>query len=164
MLQNQEKKIRFDATVAKKLKIAIIRTDYHKELIDSLEQYCIQTLIQNGVSESNITVFSAPGSWEIPLLAQKVAKSHQFDAIITFGIIVKGETYHFEMIANECAHALMQLSLDYSIPIAMEVLAVFDIQQARERADKNDKNKGIEAATAVLKALSGLKQIELSTE
>ena len=141
------------------MKIAIIRTDYYAELIDSLQLYCTETLISFGVQKNHITVFSAPGSWEIPLIAQEVAKSKKFDAIITFGVIVKGETYHFDLIANECARALMQISLNYSIPVAIEILAVYDIKQAKERTGKNDKNKGIEGATAVLKALSVLKQI-----
>lgn len=148
-----------DKKIAKLARIAIVRTDYHTELNDNLEEYCRKTLIHYGVLKENIKTFTAPGSWEIPIVAQAVAKSKKFDAIITFGIIVKGDTYHFDMIANECSRALMQLSLDYSIPIAIEVLAVFDMKEAQERAGKNKKNKGIEAATAVLKTLSTLKEI-----
>lgn len=156
MLQKQKTNVFFNKKANQKIRIAIIRTDYYKELINNLEDYCINTLKQHGVKGNNIKVLIAPGSWEIPLLTQAAAKSKKFDAIITLGIIVKGETYHFDMIANECARALMRLSLDYSIPIAIEVLAVNTLKQAEARAGNNDKNKGIEGAIAVLKMVTTL--------
>jgi len=101
-----------------------------------------------------------PGSWEIPLIAQTVAKTKKYDAIVAFGVIIKGDTYHFDMIANECTRALMQLSLDYSIPVAIEVLAVNNLKQAQERASQNEQNKGIEGALAALKTLQTLHNIK----
>ena len=160
MLKVQNKNTHFDKTFTKTIRVAIIRTSYYQDLNDNLEKYSRETLLAAGVGKENIQTFIAPGSWEIPLMAQTAAKSKKFDAIIAFGIIVKGETYHFEMIANESARALMQLSLDYSMPIALEILAVFDKNQATIRASDNDTNKGIEAANAVLKSLEMLKQIK----
>lgn len=160
MLKKQNTQIQIDKNITQNLRVAIIRTDYHKDLIDNLEKHCRKTLAAHGVDEVNIKTFVAPGSWEIPLMTQEAAKSKKFDAIVAFGVIVKGETYHFDMIANECARALMKLSLNYSIPVALEVLAVFDKNQAVERARDNDKNKGIEAAIAVLKSLETLKKIK----
>ncbi|MGI8419112.1 MAG: 6,7-dimethyl-8-ribityllumazine synthase [Candidatus Levyibacteriota bacterium] len=158
MLKTQTK-ANFDKTFIKSLKIAIVRTTYHREMVENLETYAKDMLIEAGLREKNIQTFIAPGSWEVPLLAQAVAKKGKFDAIIAFGVIVKGETYHFEMLANEVGRALMQLSIDYSLPIAMEILAVFDKKHAQERAGKNNKNKGIEAANAVLQTLQELKKI-----
>ncbi len=151
--------VQLDHKLNQKLKIAIIRTDYYQEWNDNLEQYCRQTLLEQRVKEENITTFIAPGSWEIPLVSQRIAKSKKFDAIVAFGVIVKGETYHFDMIANECARALMQISLDCNIPIAIEVLAVHNISQAEARASRNTHNKGIEGAFAVLKTLQTLRSI-----
>lgn len=159
MLKKQKIQSVIDKKTVESLRIAIVRTDYHKELNDNLEEYCIKTLLLNHVKRQNIQTFSAPGSWEIPLIAQAAAKSGKFDGIVTFGVIVKGDTHHFDMIANECARALMNISIEYSIPVAIEVLAVFDIADARARAGRNDNNKGIEGALAVLKALSVLKKI-----
>lgn len=153
MLKKESNKKLFDKQQTRDFRIAIIKTDYHEALVSLLEKHAIATLINNGVEKDNITSFTAPGSWEIPLLAQSAAESKKFDAIITFGVVVKGETYHFEMIANESARALMQISLDYGIPVALEILAVFDKKQAEERASDNDTNKGIEAANAVLQTL-----------
>ncbi len=156
MIKKQQQIKTYNKTFAKKLKIAIIRTNYHVELIDNLELYAKKTLINAGVVETNIQTFTVPGSWEIPLLVQKAAKSKKFDAIIAFGVIVKGETYHFDLIANEVARALMQLSLDYTIPVAFEVLAVYDKKHAEVRAGKDENNKGIEAANAALQMIHEL--------
>lgn len=159
MLQQLQKQITIDKIFAEKKRIAIIRTDYHNEMNTNLEKYARETLIENGVKEANIKTFSVPGSWEIPLMVQRVAETKKFDAIITFGIIIKGDTYHFDMIANEVGQALMQLSLDYSIPVALEILAVYKKEDAEKRAGNNEYNKGIEAATAVLHMLQELKKV-----
>ncbi|MBA3723364.1 MAG: 6,7-dimethyl-8-ribityllumazine synthase [Candidatus Levybacteria bacterium] len=159
MLKKHEKELHIQSINPEVVRVAIIRTDYHKELNDNLQKHAVQTLLKAGVKEENMQVFSAPGAWEIPYVVHAAAKSKKFDAIITFGVIVKGETYHFEMIANECARALMQISIDYSIPVAIEILAVFKKEQAEMRASDNDMNKGIEGAVAVLKALDVSNQI-----
>jgi 6,7-dimethyl-8-ribityllumazine synthase len=161
MLINQ-KAAAFDKKFAKKLKIAIIRTNYHEHLVNNLEAYARGTLLTAGVNEKNISTFSVPGSWELPILVQKVAetKKSKFDGIIALGVIVKGATFHFELIANEVTSALMQLSIDNHVPIAYEVLAVSDIKHAEERAGQNEYNKGIEAANAVLQIIHSLKQIQ----
>ncbi len=160
MRRKQITPVELDHNFTQKLRIAIIRTDYYHQLNDNLEQYCRRTLCEYGVKEKNIATFIVPGSWEIPLVSQRVAKSKKFDAIVAFGVIVKGETYHFDMIANECARALMQVSLENSIPLAIEVLAVHDVAQAKARASKNTHNKGIEGALAVLKTLQTLWSIQ----
>lgn len=159
MLKKQSS-LAIDKKFTKKLRIAIVRTNYHVELIDNLEFYARKTLIASGVAEANIQTITVPGAWEIPLLVQTAAKSKQFDAIIAFGVIVKGETYHFDMIANEVGRALMQLSIDYSIPVALEVLAVFDKKHAQARAGKNDHNKGTEAANAALQTLLAMNSVK----
>ncbi len=148
--------IPLDESFAKDLRIAIVRTEYHQQFNDTLEKHARNTLLQNGIVEDHIRTFVVPGSWELPLMVHKLADVEEFDAIIVFGVIIKGETYHFDMIANEVARSLMQLSLSYSIPIALEVLAVYNLKQAEERAGDDEYNKGIEGATAVLKQLQAL--------
>jgi 6,7-dimethyl-8-ribityllumazine synthase len=159
MLQEQQT-LAYDKKFTKKLKIAIVRPNYHTELVDSLEAFARGTLITAGVIEKNITTFRVPGSWEIPILVQKVAESKKYDAIIALGVIVKGETFHFELIANEVTSALMSLSIDNRLPIAYEILAVSDIRHAQARAGRDTNNKGIEAANAVLQTLLTLKRIK----
>ncbi len=160
MLINQ-KAAAFDKKFAKKLKIAIVRTNYHEHFVDNLETCSRSTLQTAGVLDKNIHTYRVPGSWEIPLLVQKIAESKKakYDGIIALGVIVKGATFHFELIANEVTSALMSLSIDNHMPIAFEILAVSDIKHAEERASQNEYNKGIEAANAVLQTIFTLKQI-----
>lgn len=134
---------------ASSLSFAIVKSAYHDELTQSMTDACIATLVSAGVPRDRIDTYEAPGSWEIPLLAQRALDAKPYDGIATFGVIVKGETYHFDMIANEVARALMDLSLRRDVPIALEVLAVMDYEQARVRAT-GEHNKGAEAAAALL--------------
>lgn len=159
MLQSQTI-IPFNKSFTRKLRIAIVRTNYYTDLINNLEFYARRTLTTAGVSEKKIKTFVVPGSWEIPLLVKKVAASKKFDAIIAFGVIVKGETYHFDMIATETASALMQMQLDYNIPVAFEILAVADIKHAQARANQDENNKGIEAANAALLTLQAIQAVK----
>jgi len=161
MLINQQAAT-FDKKFGKKLKIAIVRANYHEHFVDNLEAYAKGTLVTAGVAEKNITTFNVPGSWEIPILVQKIAESKKakYDGIIVLGVIVKGATFHFELIANEVTSALMSLSIENHIPIAFEILAVSDVKHAEERAGQNEYNKGIEAANAVLQTILALQKIK----
>ncbi len=143
----------------KDIKIAIVSSSFREEVSSNLENNCLTALKEKGLKNSQIDLFRVPGSWEIPLVVQKLAKKNVYDAIITFGAIVKGKTYHFEQIANECSKALMEISLQYEIPVIFEVLAVYDIHDAIERAKRKKENKGIEAANTALEMISILSKI-----
>lgn len=143
---------------AHKYKIAIVTSMYHEELNKNMEAACIKALIANGILEKNIQTFSAPGSWEIPMITERIAASKKYDAVATFGVIIKGETYHFDMIANECGRALMDISITYGIPIALEVLAVYNLSQAKKRTS-GEYNKGTEAGNALIQSLKTLQSL-----
>ena len=119
-----------------------------------LEKKCVETLMKNGIARGKITVAYVPGAFEIPLACQRLAKSRKYAALIALGVIIKGDTYHFELVANECARGVMQVMLAHDIPIIFEVLA-----GAREdmikRALDDEYNKGIEAARGAAQLLSG---------
>jgi len=142
------------------VKVAIVQSEYHSELNGNMTEYCKEVLLQNGILEKNILVYFAPGSWEVPLVVSKVASSGKYDAIVAFGIVIKGDTYHFEMIANEVARSLMEISVRNEIPVGFEVLAVNNLKQAEDRASRNEYNKGIEAGNAILLALNTLRSIK----
>ena len=134
----------------KHIRIAIISSSFRKNIAAALERNCIATLKKRGVLDSHIDVYRVPGSMEIPLIAKKLARKGAYDALIAFGAIVKGKTYHFEQIANECARGCMDVSLRYELPVIFEVLAVYDIKDATERATRVKENKGVEAAHTAL--------------
>ncbi len=135
--------------------IAIVTANYRKEVTDSMEAACLKTLIARGVVEGNITHIQIPGSLEIPLIVKKLAQKKTYDAIITFGVVLKGDTYHFEQIANETVRACMDISLEYGIPVIYEILTVYTIQQAHDRALA----RGKEAAETALKMIDVLYEI-----
>lgn len=141
-----------------KLRIAIVRANYHKQLTKSMEEACRKYLIASGIARNNIKTFEVAGSWEIALIAKNIAKSNKFDGVVAFGIIIKGETYHFELIANECARALMNISLQFNMPITFEVLATYSLEQAQKRT-MGKYNKGIEAAKVLLETIKQLSRL-----
>ena len=143
----------------KDIKIAIVSSSFRQEVANNLEKYCIQTLKSKGLKTTQIDIFRVPGSLEIPLVVKKLAKKSIYDAIITFGAILKGKTYHFEQIANECIRGCMDVSLQYEIPVIFEVLAVYDLRDAIERATRKEENKGVEAALTALEMIKVLSKI-----
>lgn len=141
------------------IKIAIVSSNFRKEVAENLEKNCIKSLNERGIALNQIDIFKVPGSLEIPLVVKKLAKKDIYDAIITFGAILKGRTYHFEQIANECIRGCMEVSLQYEIPVIFEVLAVYDIKDALYRATRKEENKGVEAAQTALEMINLLKKI-----
>jgi len=143
----------------KRIRIGIIGSSFRERVTRELEKRCIATLKHSGVKAENIDTFRVPGSMEIPLVAKRLAKKGCYDALIVFGAILKGKTYHFEQIAHECARGCMDVSLHYVIPIIFEVLAVYDIEDALERATRKKENKGVEAAEAALAMITLMRKL-----
>lgn len=132
------------------IKLAIVVAEYNREYTKNLEKKCLETLKSNGLNENQIDVCHVPGAIEIPLKCQRLAITKKYDAIIALGMVLKGDTYHFELVANECARGVMDVMLKYDIPIIFEVLACYNKEQAAKRASDDDYNRGIEAAVAAL--------------
>jgi len=140
-------------------KIAIVKSLFRREVTDNLEKNCLATLKKKGLKTEQVDIFNVPGSLEIPLVVKKLAKKGIYSAIITFGAIVKGDTYHFEQISNECARGCMEVSLQYEIPVIFEVLSVYDLKDALTRATQSQENKGTEAALTALEMIKILSKI-----
>lgn len=141
------------------IRIGIVASVFQKEVTVALQRHCIATLHKKGVLPKHMRVIDVPGSLEIPLVVKKLAKQKIYDAIIVLGAIHKGKTYHFEQIANECIRGCMDVSWQYEIPVIYEVLAVYDIKDALERATRQKENKGIEAVFAALRMIEVMEKI-----
>ncbi len=139
-----------------RVRLGIIRAEYNREITLSLQKKCVETLLAAGVREGNIRVFAVPGCFEIPIVAQRLASKKRYDALIALGAVIRGDTYHFELVVNECAHGIMNVSLRHDVPIIFEVLATYNRRDALRRAGNNKFNKGIEAAQAALSLLATL--------
>ena len=147
-----------------KTHIAIISSTYRSEITNTLLKHCLKTLKEKGVSEKQIEVFEVPGALEIPLLAKKLAKlravksrrrrgKKKYNGIIALGTVLKGKTFHFEQVAQECVRGCMKVSYDYEIPVVFEVLCVYQKKDAIKRAAQ----RGIEGALTCLKMIEIIK-------
>lgn len=139
--------------------IGIVSSSYRPEITQNLVKHCIETLKKKGLSQKQIDVVYVPGSLEIPLVAKKLARKKTYDALIAFGAVFKGKTYHFEQVSNEVVRGCMQVSYDYEIPVIFEVLCVYDTKDAIERATGKEDNRGVEGALTALHMVGLLKTI-----
>ena len=121
-----------------------------KELVSG----CIDTLTRHGADDKNITVAWVPGAFEVPAIAQKMAKSKSFDALICLGTVIRGATPHFDYIASEVAKGVAKVSLDSGIPVIFGIITADNIEQAVERAGSKDGNKGRDAALSAIEMVN----------
>lgn len=142
-----------------KAKFALLVSRWNSFVVESLKDGAIDTLRRHGVADSQITIVYAPGAFELPLVAQKLAAGKKFDAIIALGAVIRGGTPHFEYVAGECVKGLAQVGLNASIPVSFGVLTVDSIEQAIERSGTKAGNKGAEAASTALEMVSLLGQL-----
>lgn len=144
---------------AVKGKYALIVSRWNSFVVESLKQGALDKLYRHGISDDDITVYYAPGAFEFPLVAQKLAAKGEFDAIIALGAVIRGGTPHFEYVAGECTKGLAQVSLNSGVPVTFGVLTVDSIEQAIERSGTKAGNKGAEAAETALEMVSLLEKI-----
>ena len=134
--------------------IALVVSRFNSYVVDALEAAAVKTLKSHGVPDSGITIIRVPGALEIPLAVKTAGESGTFDAIIALGAVIRGDTYHFEIVANESARGLADLALRLGLPVINGVLTVDTVEQAAARAKKKGDNKGTDAAVAALEMIS----------
>jgi 6,7-dimethyl-8-ribityllumazine synthase len=133
-------------------KIAIIMSKWYRELSDSMVRRCLPILEQAGCAPVEVHV--VPGCLEIPLAARRLHQAKpDIEALIVFGIIVRGDTYHFDMVKDLALSGLERVMFERDVPIINEILPVDKIEHAQDRCADNDKNKGIEAALAAVEII-----------
>lgn len=135
-------------------KYALLVSRWNSFVVEHLKDGALDTLKRHGINEADITIFYAPGAFEFPLAAQKIAATGKFDAIIALGAVIRGGTPHFDYVAGECTKGLAQVSLQAGLPITFGVLTVDSIEQAIERSGTKAGNKGCEAASTALEMVS----------
>ena len=141
-------------------KFAIVISRFNDFIGSSLLEGAVDELKRvGGVKEEDITVVYVPGAVELPLAAKRLAMKKEHDAIIALGVIIRGGTPHFDLVANESNKGLASVSLDYDIPVAFGVLTTESIEQAIERAGTKMGNNGGEAALGALEMVNVLEQI-----
>lgn len=139
-----------------KFKVAIVVSRFNSDLTDKMLEGAIGTMQMSRVKDKNISVVSVPGSFEIPLACQKLARTKKYDGIIALGCVIKGETDHYRFVAGETSRGIMQVMLDFSIPIGFGIITANNLEQAIARSYGGN-NKGREAAEATLEMISKFK-------
>ena len=143
-------------TRAEHMRVGIVVTKFNAAIGERLLQSALKALAEAGVAESAISVASVPGALEAPLALQRMAQTGDYDALVALGAVIRGETYHFEIVANESASGLASVQLEFGIPIGNGILTTNDEAQAEARADE----KGRDAALAALEMANLLSAID----
>ena len=146
---------------AEGFRFAIVVSRWNDFLTSKLVDGALEALESLGASEDSVEVFRVPGSFELPLTALKAAESEKFDAVIALGVVIRGETPHFDYVAGEAASGISKASLDTRIPIAFGVITANTLEQAIDRTGVKAGNKGYEAALAAVETVNLHKKMEV---
>jgi 6,7-dimethyl-8-ribityllumazine synthase len=138
------------------LRVGIVVSRFNREIGDALLAACSAALARHGVRASDTRVVSVPGALEVPLALQKMANTGRFDALIALGAVIRGETYHFEIVANESAGGITTVALDTGVPVANGILTTENEAQARARAEQ----KGADCAAVAIEMARLLKKLD----
>ena len=136
-------------------RFAIVAARFNESLVYRLQDRCLGRLVERGVAETRVDVFRVPGAFEIPLGAQRAARTGRYGAVICLGAVVRGETPHFDYVAGECAAGVARVALDESMPVIFGVLTTNTVKQATDRLGGPHGHAGRQAADAAVE-MAGL--------
>jgi len=146
--------------LAKGKKFGILASRFNDFMTKELVAGCLDTLIRHGAGDQDLTVTWVPGAFEIPLVAAKLAKTKDYDAVICLGTVIRGATPHFDYIASEVTKGISKVSQDTGIPVIFGVITADTIEQAVERSGTKDGNKGRDAALTAIEMVNLLAKIK----
>jgi 6,7-dimethyl-8-ribityllumazine synthase len=140
-------------------RVGIVAAQWHADIVDNLLSGAVETLRDAGVAADDIVIVRVPGSYEIPVAVRVMIDAQRVDAVITLGLVVRGETAHFEYVASPVAHTLMDLSASTGVPCLFGVLTTETIQQAWDRTGGVHGHKGRESAAGALEMIAVVRQL-----
>ena len=135
-------------------KFCILAARFNSFIVERLVEGAVDALVRHGTSRDDIEIIRVPGAYEMPISAQRIARTGRYDSIIALGAVIRGSTPHFDYVAGECSKGLAQVSLAADMPIIFGVLTTDTIEQAVERAGTKAGNKGAEAAVTAIEMVS----------
>ncbi|MGD9773602.1 6,7-dimethyl-8-ribityllumazine synthase [Diaphorobacter sp.] len=144
-----------DKQVGSKLRIGIVQARWNENITSTLAAACRAELLRLGVQEQHIRHVLVPGALEVPTALQALAERDEFDALIALGCIIRGETYHFELVANESGAGVTRIALDYQIPVANAIITTENLEQAVARQTE----KGVDAARVAVEMANLLEEL-----
>jgi 6,7-dimethyl-8-ribityllumazine synthase len=146
---------------AQGLKIGIVLSKFNQFVSERLLEGALDALYKLGAEEKDISVFKVPGSFEVPVVAKKLALSKKYSGLICLGALIRGDTPHFDFLSAEVTKGLAQISMDEGLPVSFGILTVDTIEQGIERAGTKAGNKGYDAALSLVETINLLQQAGL---
>jgi 6,7-dimethyl-8-ribityllumazine synthase len=144
----------------KNMTVAVVASRFNRFIVDQLVDGARDALRRQGVGQSSQALVWVPGAFELPLLANQLAASGRYDAVIALGAVIRGGTPHFDYVAGECARGITRVSLDHGVPVTFGVLTTDNIEQALERAGTGEGNKGFDAAMTAIEMVRTMQAVE----
>jgi len=144
---------------ASETSIAIVASRFNHFIVEQLVSGATDAMKRRGIDEEHQLLVWVPGAFELPLVADQLAGSGKYDAVIALGAVIRGGTPHFDFVAGECASGLARVALDRGIPVAFGVLTTDTVEQALERAGIGEGNKGFDAATTAIEMIDTLHKV-----
>ncbi|HCW78921.1 MAG TPA: 6,7-dimethyl-8-ribityllumazine synthase [Gemmatimonadetes bacterium] len=141
------------------LRVAIITARFNKEVTNGLLRGALEALAEHGAREEDVVTFRVPGAWELPQAAAQAVEAGRFDAVVTLGCVIRGETPHFEYVCQEASRGLGVVARSALIPVVFGVLTTDTLEQAKARAGSGVQNKGYESAMAAIEMVSVMREI-----
>jgi len=136
------------------IRFALVVSRFNDFIGQKLVEGALDCILRHGGSEENVTIYRCPGAFELPMVSKKVALSGSADAVIALGVIIRGSTPHFDVIAAEATKGIAQVSLDTMVPVSFGVLTTENLEQAIERAGTKSGNKGFDAAMTAMEMVN----------
>lgn len=140
------------------MRVGIVASRFNSFIVEKLLDGAVDGLLRHGVEEGNIDAAWVPGAFEIPIIAQKMADSGRYDAIICVGAVIRGSTSHYELVVNETAKGIAQAGMKSGIPVLFGVITTENIEQAIERAGSKAGNKGYDCALGAIEMVNLMRQ------
>ena len=141
-------------------RFAIVAGRFNSLVTEALLSGCLDTFARHGVARDRVDLAWVPGSFEIPLIAKKLADSGQYAAVITLGCVIRGDTGHYDQVANQATSGVMQAGLNSGIPVIFGILTTDTVEQALNRSGLKAGNKGIDAALAAIEMVNLLAKLD----
>ena len=142
------------------MSIAVVAGRFNQFIVDQLVAGAADAMDRQGIEQSRQVLVWAPGAFELPLVADQLASSGKYDAVIALGAVIRGGTPHFDFVAGECASGLTRVSLDHGIPVTFGVLTTDTVEQALERAGTGAGNKGFDVAMTAMEMVETMRAVK----
>lgn len=146
--------------LARDLRFAVVASRFNDMIVESLIRGALDALLRHGAGEDRIDLVRVPGAFDLPFVAGRLAASRRYDAIVALGVVIRGATPHFDLVAGQCAAGLARVAEQSGVPVAFGVLTTDTIEQAIERAGTKAGNKGADAALAAIELASLLRHLD----